>query len=84
MPALIDIITSEKFYQPLSPGYGEAPALAARCLGLIGDERAIRPLFEALGREDFFMEEAIYSALSTTGDSAKEFLLNCLKQNAAL
>ena len=61
---------------------GKLPLLAARCLGLIRDERAIRPLFGALGREDFFMEEAIFDALALIGDKAKEFLLNALNKNA--
>ncbi len=80
VPALIELLDSEDFFNPLFPGYGEAPALAARCLGLIGDERAIRPLFGALGREDFFMEESIFDALALIGDKAKEFLLCILKK----
>lgn len=80
VPSLIELLKSEDFYNPLFPGYGEAPALAARCLGQIRDERAIRPLFGALGREDFFLEEAIFDALAAIGDKAKEFLLNALKK----
>lgn len=49
VPALIDLLRSEDFYDPLNPGYGEAPALAAKCLGQIGDKRAIISLFEAIG-----------------------------------
>ncbi len=78
VPSLLQILRSEKLYDPLFPGYGEAPRLAARCLGLIGDERAIRPLFEALNHEDFFMEEVIYSSLATLGEAAQQFLLNRL------
>ena len=77
---LLTLLSSEDFYNPLYPGYGEAPALAAKCLGLIGDERAIQPLFNALGREDFFTEEAVLDALAVIGDRAKEFLLNVLKK----
>jgi hypothetical protein len=76
--SLIALIKTEDFYNPLFPGYGEAPALAARSLGLIGDERAIIPLFHALGRQDFFTEEAILEALRVLGESAQEFLINTL------
>lgn len=77
---LIELLKADDFYNPLFPGYGEAPALAARCLGLIGDERAIAPLFHALGKEDFFTEEAILDALTVIGDKSKEFLINALRK----
>lgn len=78
VPALIELIKSEEFYNPLFPGYGHAPALAAECLGQIGDKRAIVALFEAIGEADFFDEEAIIKALGAIGASAKEFLLRVL------
>lgn len=78
VPALIDLLRSEEFHDPLSPGYGEAPALAAECLGKIGDKRAIISLFEAIGSGDFFDEDTILSALKTIGAPAKEFLLKVL------
>lgn len=78
VPALIDLLRSEEFYDPLFPGYGLAPTLAAECLGQIGDKRAIISLFEAIGTGDFFNENAILSALKTIGDPAKEFLLKVL------
>ena len=79
VPSLISLLRNPDFYSPFFPGYGEAPALAARCLGLIGDERAISPLFDAMEEIDFFIEEAILQALVVIGDRAKRFLLNTLQ-----
>ncbi|MEI8365685.1 MAG: hypothetical protein WCF65_04620 [Parachlamydiaceae bacterium] len=78
VPALIDLMRSEEFHDPLFPGYGDAPALAAECLGLIGDKRAIISLFEAIGNEDFFNEDIVFDALKAIGAPAKEFLLRVL------
>lgn len=78
VPALIDLLRNEEFYDPLSPGYGLAPALAAQCLGMIGDKRAIISLFEAIGEGDFFNEDIILDALHIIGESAKDFLLKVL------
>lgn len=75
VPALMDLLRSEEFYDPLFPGYGEAPALAAKCLGRIGDKRALIALFEAVGQSDFFADEQILKALGAIGDPAKTFLL---------
>lgn len=79
VPSLIQILKSEDLYDPLFPGYGKAPALAAQVLGKIGDKRAIIALFEALGAGDFFDEETIYSALHAIGEPAKEFLLKVVQ-----
>ncbi|PJD94609.1 MAG: hypothetical protein CK425_10885 [Parachlamydia sp.] len=79
VPSLIDLLRSEDFHNPLFPGYGLAPALAARCLGLIGDKRAIISLFESIGESDFFNEELSLIALKSIGAPAKEFLLRILK-----
>jgi len=76
---LIDLLKAEDFYDPLMPGYGKAPLLAAKCLGLIGDKRAITSLFEALGEGDFFDENIELEALKAIGEPAKEFLLNVVK-----
>lgn len=75
VPALIELLRSEEYYDPLFPGYGLAPSLAARCLGLIGDKRAIVYLFEAMKQGDFFDEDADLAALKAIGEPAKEFLL---------
>lgn len=78
VPALMDLIRSDQFYDPLFPGYGLAPALAAKCLGLIGDKRAIIALFESIGNGDFFDDEIAFDALKAIGQPAKEFLLKVI------
>ncbi|MDR3624146.1 MAG: HEAT repeat domain-containing protein [Chlamydiales bacterium] len=78
LPGLINLLTTEEFLDPLFPGYGYGPELAAIALGKIGHESAIIPLFETLGREGFFIEEAILEALKNIGASAKNFLIQAL------
>lgn len=78
VPSLLVLLRNEDFYNPLYPGYGQAPALAAKCLGLIGDKRAIISLFEAISEGDFFNEDTILSALHAIGTPAKDFLLRVL------
>lgn len=76
--ALLELLRSEDFHDPLFPGYGLAPNLAVTCLGLIGDKRAIVTLFESIGSGDFFDEDMALSALRAIGAPAKEFLLKVL------
>ncbi len=78
VPALIEVIKSEDYYDPLFPGYGLAPSLAAKCLGLIGDKRAIIALFESIGQGDFFDDDVALEALRNIGKPAKDFLLKVL------
>ncbi|MDX8430805.1 MAG: HEAT repeat domain-containing protein [Candidatus Algichlamydia australiensis] len=77
---LIDLLGSDTFYDPLSPGYGRAPMLAAKVLAKIADPKAITPLFIALKQEDFFYEQEIQNALTSFGSAAKTFLLKVLQQ----
>jgi len=77
--SLIELLTAEDFYDELFPGYGMAPAFAAMCLGKIGDEKAIRPLFESIGKGDFLVEENIFGALRNLGKPAKEFIVSIVK-----
>lgn len=79
VPFLIDLLRSPDFHDPLFPGYGHAPHLAVKCLGEIGDKRAIISLFEEIGEGDFFDEDAILTALKVIGAPAKEFLLRVVK-----
>lgn len=72
---LLELLSSEDYLDPLFPGYGFAPELAAICLGKIGDHKAIEPLFLSIGKEGFFMEETLLEALRRIGPSAKEFLI---------
>ncbi len=78
IPFLLDLLRSEDFHDPLFPGYGQAPFLAAKCLGLIGEEKAIVSLFENIGRGDFENEKMVIKALRNVGDPAKNFLLKIL------
>ena len=78
VPALIELLRGEEFYDPLAPGYGQAPMLAAECLGKIGDKRAIISLFEAIGSGDFFSEDTLLYSLKAIGEPAKKFLLTVL------
>lgn len=79
VPALIHLISSTSFYDPLFPGYGRSPIFAAKCLSKIQDTRAIAPLFEAMGEENFFTDEEIIKALCSFGAESKSFLLKVLK-----
>lgn len=79
VPSLLEVLKSETFYDPLYPGYGQAPQLAAKCLGLIGDKRAIIFLFEGIGHGDFFHDDILMKAMKEIGDPAKEFLLKVVK-----
>lgn len=75
---LIDLLRKEELYDPLFPGYGQAPFLAVKCLERIGDKRAIISLFEALGKGDFFADEQILNALKAIGLPARDFLLKVI------
>lgn len=79
VPALVEISRSEDLNNPLFPGYGQAPTLAIRCLGEIGDERSMYTLFEQIGREEVFQEEAALAALKAIGPNARDFLLKVLQ-----
>ncbi len=78
VPYLLELVRADHFYDPFFPGYGLAPMYAAECLGEIKDERAITPLFEMLGKESFFLEEAVLSALQKMGSITKNFLIMVL------
>lgn len=79
VPSLIELLRSEHFYDPLFPGYGQAPMHAVKCLELIGDKRALIALFEAFGQGDFFEDEQIIKALQAIGEPAKQFLLKVVQ-----
>lgn len=73
---LIDLLHTDKLYDPLFPGYGRSPIFAAEVLAKIQDEKAIAPLFGALGQENFFTDEAMITALASFGKKAEAFLLS--------
>lgn len=76
---LIDLLLSESMRDPLSPGYGLAPIKAAQALASLGDAKAIRPLFETVGRDNFELEETCLGALYRIGEAARDFLIKVLE-----
>ncbi len=78
VPALLELMNNPDLHDPLFPGYGQAPLLAARCLGEIKDSRAIMALYEMIGDSDMFDEEFVLNALKQIGDPARDFLLKVL------
>lgn len=80
VPLLIDLLQADSFYDPLFPGYGRSPIFAARTLGEMGDERALIPLFSALGQENFFTDEEMIKSICRFGSRAIDFLLVRLTQ----
>jgi hypothetical protein len=79
VPSLIDLMHNEDFHDNLFPGYGQAALLAARCLGRIGDKRALIALYEPIGEENVFDEDILLDALFHIGTPAKEFLLKIVR-----
>ncbi len=78
VPELITLLNASEFTNPLLPGYGFAPSLAARALGRLKDERAVIPLFEAIGQGELDTEEEAIAALRLIGDKARDFLVRQL------
>lgn len=79
VPDLLNLLKSDDFFHPLFPGYGYAPYLAILCLGKIGDQSALIPIFETLSRPIVFDEMIVVEALAALGAPAKRFLLKILK-----
>jgi hypothetical protein len=78
-PLLIELVQSDRLRNPLYPGYGEAPRLAAQALGKMKAESAIPTLFQLIGKGDFFFEETLLDSLHAIGPKSKEFLIHALK-----
>ncbi len=79
IPELIQLATHEEFGSPLFPGYGKAPLLAIRALGQVGDRRAIIPLFEQIGSDNWEIEGAALEALGQLGEEVYPFLISVLQ-----
>lgn len=79
VPLLLDLLKSEFFYNSLAPGYGQAPFLAAKVLGKIGDDHAIYSIFESIGEGDEANERMLLQALKAIGKPAEEFLLKVVR-----
>jgi hypothetical protein len=78
VPHLLQLLNSDSFRDPLFPGYGVAPELAAECLGKIGAEQAVVPLFELIGRVEVELEECVLRALAQIAAPARSFLRKVL------
>lgn len=74
-PFLIEMLKNQELYDPLFPGYGLSPNLAAEILGGVGGKQACITLFEHISEGDFFDDEITLKALKTIGDLARDFLL---------
>lgn len=79
LPLLLELLSNDIFNDPLFPGYGKAPSLAAECLGEIANPQAVVPLFELLGKSNDDLELAAIGALKKIGEKAKIFLTQTLK-----
>lgn len=77
VPYLIQLIEAPLFYDPLFPGYGQAPLACALTLGELKASSAIQPLFERIGNENFEVESAVLCALAKIGSQSNDF---CVKQ----
>jgi hypothetical protein len=77
--SLTSLLKSDLFLDPLFPGYGLAPSLAAHCLGKIGYKNSVIPLFESIGQGTADFDETIISALSSIGQESKQFIIERIK-----
>ncbi len=78
LPYLLELLNTYEFFDPIYPGYGRTPLHVASCLGQMGSEKAIIPLFEGMKAENFVYEEACILALKAIGQPALDFLLKVL------
>lgn len=78
IPYLIQLVEAPLFYDPLFPGYGQAPIAAALALGELNAKAAIKPLFELIGNETFDTESAALIALSQIGKETLDFCISQL------
>jgi HEAT repeat protein len=74
VPQLIDLLRAQEFSNPLFPGYGLAPTLAAETLGRLKATEAIAPLFEAVDGLDETLSEEAFDALLAIGEPVRPFL----------
>ncbi len=80
IPYLMQLIQTSVLYDPLFPGYGQAPAKACLALGKLKAKDAIKLLFGIIGTENFDTESAAILSLGLIGQPAREF---CLEQLAS-
>lgn len=79
IPALRTIIENDILYDPLWPGYGQAPCIAAITLGLLQAASSIPSLFSMLQNDSFDVQNASLRALTMMQDESEKFCLAQLK-----
>lgn len=79
IPYLLELLKTELAFNPLYPGYAQAPVACALALGYLKAVEAIPELFVLIGNTNFLIESAALSALENIGEKAKEFCLKVLK-----
>jgi hypothetical protein len=79
IPYLIEIIESSYLSDPLFPGYGFAPVIAAFALGQLKAEKAIEPLFLLMKQNPDEYELFVLPTLAAIGEKAKDFLVRIVK-----
>lgn len=80
IPYLTQLISTPVLYDPLFPGYGQAPVRACLALGKLQATDAIKLLFGLIGTENFDIESAAVQALSLMNGPVQAF---CLTQLAS-
>ena len=73
--SLITIIENDLLYDPLWPGYGQAPCIAALTLGHLQIVSAIPALFSMLQDDSFDVQNASLRALCMLQEPAKKFCI---------
>jgi len=58
-PYLLELLNTHEFFDPIYPGYGRTPLHAAMCLGQMGSEKAVVPLFEGMKLKISFMKKLV-------------------------
>jgi len=71
---LLEIVESPLFTDPLFPGYGEAPLLAARALALLQAGEAVMPILYLI-KEAPHLENELVTVLHAIGPTAKVSLM---------
>lgn len=83
IPSLIALIEHDLFYDPLWPGYGFAPCIAALVLGSCAKNTSktkeiVSSLFSMLQHDSFEVQNASLTALRQIGPAAKDFCIKLL------
>lgn len=76
---LMQLLQTPTFYDPLFPGYGQAPMRACLALGMMKAKEAIKLMFGLIGCENFDTESAAVQALSLIGEPTKTFIISQLQ-----